>query len=130
VLFTWGHKQKGWEGLPGISFSPPTSGAAPLGFSDWGRTANNTSLMAAVQYGPAAKTLGGLGFLEPEAAPFFKSCGEGNHLAEALDICLSDLDSSGLLKSLNAASATPEQANRAHSSDDRFRRSPERILRS
>jgi hypothetical protein len=110
VLFTWGHKLDGRQGLPGISFNPPGGGAASLSFSDWGRTALNTSLMAAVQYGPAAKTLDGLGFLEPWSGPFFKACGEGPDLAQALDACVSNLDAFGLLNSLGADSATPEQA--------------------
>lgn len=110
VLFTWGHKLDGWQGLPGISFNPPGGGATSLSFSDWGRTALNTSLMAAVQYGPAAKTLDGLGFLEPGLGPFFKACGEGQDLALSLDACVSKLDVYGLLNSLGSGSATPEQA--------------------
>lgn len=112
VLFTWGHRLEGWQGLPGISFAPPKEGVVPLSFSDWGRTAINTSLMAAVQYGPAAKTLDGLGFLEPCGGTFFRVCGEGIQLAEALDRCLGPLDTSGLLDTLKPRSAGPEQARK------------------
>jgi hypothetical protein len=111
TLFTWSHKLEGLQGLPGISFNPPASGAVPLEFQPWGRTALNTSLMAAIQYGPAAKTLDGLGFLEPETGPFFRTCAEGRELAAALDFNLMAADVTHLLSSLAPASATPEVAH-------------------
>jgi hypothetical protein len=107
TLFTWSHKLEGLQGLPGISFSPPGNGAVPLEFQSWGRNAFNTSLMAAIQYGPAAKTLDGLGFLEPESGPFFRACAEGRELAAALDLNLMTADATHLLSSL----ATPEVAH-------------------
>lgn len=111
TLFTWSHKLEGLQGLPGISFNPPGDGLIPLDFSAWGRTALNTSLMAAIQYGPAAKTLDGLGFLEPESGPFFRACAEGRELAAALDAKLMAVDTAHLLSSLAAASATSDVAH-------------------
>lgn len=111
TLFTWSHKLEGLQGLPGISFNPPSNGAVPLEFQPWGRTALNTSLMAAIQYGPAAKTLDGLGFLEPESGPFFRACAEGRELAEALDFNLMAADVTHLLSSLAPDSATAEVAH-------------------
>src|SRR6266516_4189497 len=39
ILFTWGHKLQGIDGLPGITFGPPSTGegAVPLTFQDWKR---------------------------------------------------------------------------------------------
>ena len=111
VLFTWGHKLKNRQGLPGISFNPPGPGEVPLTFVDWKRNGQNTSLMAAVQYGPAAKAPSGLGFLDPVSGSFFRACGEGLHLAEALDASIGSVDTCGLLRSLNSAHATSAQAS-------------------
>lgn len=116
TLFTWSHKLEGLQGLPGISFSPPSNGAVPLEFAPWGRTALNTSLMAAIQYGPAAKTLDGLGFLEPESGRFFRACAEGRELAAALDLNLMNADTTHLLSSLAPKSATPETARALYQS--------------
>src|ERR1700744_1862187 len=96
---------------PRFFSTPPATGAAPLAFEPWGRTALNTSLMAAIQYGPAAKTLDGLGFLEPESGPFFRACAEGRELAAALDFNLMAADVTHLPSSLAPASATAEVAH-------------------
>jgi hypothetical protein len=96
TLFTWGHKLAGTTGVPGTDAKPPGQGAVPLDFASWKRSPVNTSLMAAVQYGPAAKTIDGLGFLEPL------------ELAEALDRKLCDF---ALLDDLGPAAATAEDAS-------------------
>lgn len=87
ILFTWGHKLKGFEGLPGISFGPPPEhhGKVPLTFQDWHRIPSSTGLMAAVNYGPALKTTIGLGFLNPIDREVFQPIGPGVKLARALD---------------------------------------------
>jgi hypothetical protein len=109
ILFTWGHKLNGIT-VPGSrDAKAPTSGPAPLDFAAWKRRAQNTSLMAAVTYGPASKTIDGLGFLEPRGGGFFKTVGEGVTLAETLNLHLSRFN---LLKDIEAARATAKQAAR------------------
>jgi hypothetical protein len=93
ILFTWGHKLHGVRDLPGIDAEPPRKGEGPvsLKFEDWGRNPANTSLMAAVNYGPAMKTHGGLNFIDPvesSGGEFFKVVGNGEKLAAALDALL------------------------------------------
>ena len=110
TLFTWSHDLKEVLGIPGLSFAPPGSGAVPLDFSSWQRNAANTSLMAAVQYGPAAKTIDGLGFLLPVERSFFQAVGEGIALAEALDRNVTRRDRNALLKDLRPTKATSNQA--------------------
>jgi hypothetical protein len=109
TLFTWGHKLYGSGGVPGIDAKPPANGSVPLSFAAWKRNAQNTSLMAAVQYGPAAKTIDGLGFLEPLGRGFFQVRGYGVALAQELDTALRRFE---LLKALEQASATAKQAER------------------
>jgi len=111
TLFTWSHDIKGITGIPGLSFEPPGPGAVPLDFASWKRNAANTSLMAAVQYGPAAKTIDGLGFLFPAGRSFFQTVGEGIALAEALDRSVTRRDRSSLLKDLRPIRATAKQAD-------------------
>ena len=65
--------------------------------------------MAAVQYGPAAKTIDGLGFLFPAGKSFFQTVGEGIALAEALDRNITNRDRNGLLKDLRPTKATAKQ---------------------
>ena len=110
TLFTWSHETQGVTGIPGLTFGPPGSGAVPLDFSSWKRDATNTSLMAAVQYGPAAKTIDGLGFLYPAGRSFFQTVGEGIALAEALDRNVTHRDRNALLKDLRPTKATAKQA--------------------
>lgn len=107
TLFTWGHKLNGVS-VPGSrDAKPPSEGAVPLDFAAWKRTAQNTSLMAAVTYGPPAKTIDGLGFLKPIEGGFFRTVGDGVELAERLN---QNLFRFNLLKTLTPASAGPEQA--------------------
>lgn len=110
TLFTWGHQRNGGR-VPGRDSNPPTSGVVPLDFAAWKRRAQNTSLMAAVQYGPASKTVDGLGFLEPLGRSFFQTVGHGVELAKALDNKLSRFD---LLRKLGPAKASPDQADRLY----------------
>jgi len=116
TLFTWSHDLNGVLGIPGLSFAPPGSGAVPLDFSSWQRNGANTSLMAAVQYGPAAKTIDGLGFLFPVEKSFFQTVGEGIALAEALDHNVTRRDRHALLKDLRPTKATAAQAKTMYES--------------
>ena len=101
VLFTWGHKLKGFEGLPGISFGPPqeSNGTVSLTFADWHRIPSSTGLMAAVNYGPALKTTIGLGFLNPIENDVFQPVRAGVALAHALD---QELQKHGLPSALHS----------------------------
>lgn len=90
VLFTWGaslHETS--ERIPGISATPPPekNGVKPLTFDAWGRVQSSTSLIAALWYGPASKTVTGLGFLSPVPGRggFFRVSSAGAALAQALD---------------------------------------------
>ncbi len=89
TLFTWGHRDLNIKGIPGVDTLPPaTDRLVELSFDAWKRSAANTSLMAAPTYGPASKNTGGLGFISPVAGVFYKTCGHGIKLAEALDSLL------------------------------------------
>ncbi|TLM67381.1 MAG: hypothetical protein FDZ69_04615 [Deltaproteobacteria bacterium] len=86
ILFTWGHRGVDPGGIPGITSVPPTpSGDVDLSFDAWSRSPDNTSLLAAPTYGPASKTTGGLGFIEPVKKNFYRTRGHGVKLAQALD---------------------------------------------
>jgi len=87
TLFTWGHVLNGVRGIPGTDAKVPAgeNGVVPLDFATWKKRPENTSLMAAVQYGPATKTLGGLGFLEQVDIGLYRACTPGIALAEALE---------------------------------------------
>lgn len=67
--------------------NPSADGQYALTFKDWKRVQSSTSLIAALWYGPASKTVTGLGFLMPipGRAGFFRVAGPGIRLAEALD---------------------------------------------
>lgn len=113
VLFTWGARIADAPGIPGKQASPPAGGkAVPLTFTEWKRVQTSTSLIAALWYGPASKTVTGLGFLEPVAPEFFRTVGHGITLAEALDNVLrSEPDLYGrLLDTLNFVEADEEDA--------------------
>jgi len=112
TLFTWGHQLHGIAGVPGRESRPPASNndRVTLSFSDWRRTAENTSLMAAVQYGPASKTTGGLGLLEPLEGGFHRVCGEGVALAETLDRSIVHRNAAQIVASLDADRATADEA--------------------
>ncbi|UWQ19067.1 hypothetical protein [Jannaschia sp. M317] len=90
VLFTWGASlHETAERIPGISATPPPDqdGVKPLTFDAWGRVQSSTSLIAALWYGPASKTVTGLGFLSPVPGRggFFRVSRAGAALAQALD---------------------------------------------
>lgn len=113
VLFTWGARIFDTPGIPGKQASPPAGGkAVPLTFTEWNRVQSSTSLIAALWYGPASKTVTGLGFLEPVASEFFRTVGQGIALAEALDNVLrSKPDLYGrLLDTLDPVEAGEEDA--------------------
>lgn len=95
TLFAWGHGVRGYTGAPGSRSSPPSAGVVALDFRSWGRSAANTSIMAAVRYGPSVKTTGGLGFLEPRKAGTFAVTEAGEALAVALDAELRPLAAYG-----------------------------------
>jgi hypothetical protein len=65
--------------------------------------------MAAVQYGPASKTLGGLGFLDPLEGGLHRACGEGVRLAQAIDQTISTCIGAHLL-GLEARRGTEDDA--------------------
>ena len=114
ILFTWGHILQGIGGIPGTDSRPPKSGIVPLDFESWKRIPTSTSLMAAVQYGPAAKISDGLGFIEPvpEARGMFRTTGFGIDLAEGLEGSLGGLDTRRLLGNLVRATGTENDARK------------------
>lgn len=107
VLFTWGHKLRNIQGAPGSSAACPEApgGWADLTFEAWARKPQNTSLQAAVQYGPAFRSQYGLGFAEAVDGGFSKVTPDGAELAEALDSLLSRNDRYDLLIDLAARKA-------------------------
>lgn len=90
ILFTWGARLDDTPNIPGKTAPPPesTDGQVELTFEAWGRVQNSTSLIAALWYGPAAKTLAGLGFLDPVRPELFRTAGRGELLAKNLDAVL------------------------------------------
>lgn len=86
-LFLWGHKLEGVNGVPGVTSEPTQfrAGQANLSFKSWDRKARNTSLQAAVQYGPSLSDRGGLGFLHQVERKLYQVTKRGEALAEALD---------------------------------------------
>lgn len=114
ILFTWGHVLNGVSGIPGTDSRPPRSEAASLDFESWKRIPTSTSLMAAVQYGPAAKVSDGLGFIEPvpDARGMFRTTGFGIQLAEGLESSLLGRDTRKVLGSLVGATGTENDANK------------------
>lgn len=112
ILFTWGHILEGVSGIPGTDSRPPKSGRVALDFESWGRIPSSTSLMAAVQYGPSAKTSGGLGFIEPvlQARGMYRTTGLGIEFAEALEASLGGRDRHKLLATLSNTTATESDA--------------------
>ena len=87
ILYTWGAKLTDAADLPGKTSEAPvgSDGKAELTFHAWGRVQSSTSLIAAIQYGPASKTLAGLGFLDPIGPELYRTTGRGIALARALD---------------------------------------------
>lgn len=90
VLFTWGASlHETAERIPGVTATPPPDrdGVKLLTFDAWGRVQSSTSLIAALWYGPASKTVTGLGFLSPVPGRggFFRASSAGAALAQSLD---------------------------------------------
>lgn len=111
ILFTWGHKLAGVERIPGTGAECPSGkNGVPLTFESWKRTFENTSLLAAVTYGPSLKFGYGLGFLEPTRRRVFRVCGEGISLAKALDQSLRTSSAYDLMESFNAFLGDKEMA--------------------
>ncbi|MBF0392498.1 MAG: hypothetical protein HQL38_07440 [Alphaproteobacteria bacterium] len=91
ILFTWGARLADWPGIPGKLAEPPQgSPGVPLTFKAWKRITTSTSLAAALWYGPASKTVTGLGFLMPVPGKggFLRTVGRGIDLAKGLDVRL------------------------------------------
>jgi len=118
TLFTWGHINNGTRGIPGFESQPPAakSGKVSLLFNDWNRKKQNTSIMAAVQYGPASKTINGLSFIKPLEDGYFKTCNEGINLAQALDVTLKKEHAYSIINDLNKNEATEENAKELYKS--------------
>jgi hypothetical protein len=116
VLFTWGARLVDAPRIPGKQAGPPESedGHVKLTFDAWGRVQNSTSLIAALWYGPASKTVTGLGFLAPVRSEFFRTVNEGVVLAESLDQVLRSSPDlySRLLDRLTATTATEDDARK------------------
>jgi hypothetical protein len=110
TLFTWSHVLHGVGGIPGTQAVAPKSG-----FASWKRQSGSTSLMAALQYGPAAKSPKGLGFIEQTESGLFRTTGYGNQLAEGLDKCLNGVGRAKLLRNLAEASATANEVSDLYS---------------
>ncbi len=97
TLFTWGHMLRGVSGVPGTDSEPP-AGSGPV------------SLRSAVQYGPATKTIGGLGFLAPSEKSVYRTTGRGVALAEAMDSQLRKRKSYRVLDMFEGSRASADQA--------------------
>jgi hypothetical protein len=115
VLFTWGARLADAPSVPGKQAEPPESddGRVQLTFDAWGRVQSSTSLIAALWYGPASKTVTGLGFLDPIRPEFFRTVGQGVELAKSLDGAMRrkpDLYAR-LLDTLGPVKATEDEAS-------------------
>lgn len=112
-LFLWGHQLSNVGGIPGLRSKPHEleKGKANLTFKAWRRSADNTSLQAAVQYGPSVKDRGGLGFIHQVDGPFFQVTKEGAGLAEALDASLQKRRAYSMLSDHEELFATETQAS-------------------
>jgi hypothetical protein len=83
-LVVWGAQLQSLSGVPGSSSKRPADAVVPLDFQSWNRSENNTSYLAAVQYGPSLSDLNGLGFLHWEG-PVPRVTTPGEKLARAFD---------------------------------------------
>jgi hypothetical protein len=112
-LFVWGHKLAGLSGVPGISSKvpEPIRGRVDLRFSSWKRSRANTSLEAAVQYGPSLLDLGGLGLIRKVSPGIYACTRRGRKLAMAFDEHLRDCSDYDFLTDLSNLGGTEEQAN-------------------
>lgn len=135
-LFTWAHLLEGSPAsLPGNGSVPPSGDdeeRVPLAFEAWSRDRTNTSLMAAVNYGPSSKTLGGLGFLEPVKGQFYRPTLAGTALAKALDAKLSRNAAYQVLDHLTNGEASAKEARQLFEDFDVLRASSQekKIFRS
>lgn len=111
-LFVWGHQLDGFIGMPGISSKVPASkdGKVDLRFSAWKRSRANTSLEAAVQYGPSLLDLGGLGLIHKVCDGIYACTKAGQSLGRALDEQLRKCSEYGYLTDLSRLDGTEEQA--------------------
>ena len=116
VLFTWGARLADYPRIPGKQADPPVAEreCLPLTFEDWSRVQTSTSLIAALWYGPASKTVTGLGFLMPvpRKPGFFRAVERGVALAEAFDHLLHTDNAryQQLLATLKVVTASEEDA--------------------
>jgi hypothetical protein len=110
TLFTWGHVLNSIGGLPGTDAKPPGSGYVPLDFKSWKRTFDSTSLMAAIQYGPPAKSKYGLAIIETTEHGLSRATGEGVELAKALESKTAGLGRYKLTEDIARTSATEADA--------------------
>src|SRR5579883_765514 len=111
LLFTWSHVLNGVQGIPGTRAVPPDGGRVPLDFGSWKRKPDSTSLLAAIQYGPPAKSTYGLAFIEETESGLLRTAGNGIELAEALDRCMSGSERKRLLQDIGEASATSNEVS-------------------
>ncbi len=111
-LFVWSHKLADIGGMPGISVKVPPSknGKVDLRFSAWKRSRTNTSLEAAVQYGPSLLDLGGLGLIHKFETGIYVCNPGGRQLAKALDDRLRECPEYEFLTDLLQLEGTEEQA--------------------
>jgi hypothetical protein len=111
-LFLWGHQLEDLRGIPGFLAEPKefNAGKANLSFKSWGRNAQNTSLQAAVQYGPSLSDRGGLGFLHKVEKHFYQVTKQGEALAKALDERLRKRDSYESLINIRSMHASETEA--------------------
>lgn len=111
-LFVWGHKLADLGGVPGISAKIPTpnNGKVDLRFAAWKRSRTNTSLEAAVQYGPSLLDLGGLGLIHKVSTGIYVCNRAGRRLAEALDARLRQCPEYPFVTDISRLEGTEEQA--------------------
>ncbi len=111
-LFVWSHKIADIGGMPGISVKVPPSkdGKVDLRFAAWKRSRINTSLEAAVQYGPSLLDLGGLGLIHKIENGIYGCNPGGRKLAKALDDRLRLCPEYDFLTDLSQLEGTEEQA--------------------
>ena len=109
VLFTWSHVLNGIQGIPGTRANVPSGSRVPLDFASWKRKPDSTSLLAAIQYGPPAKSTYGLSFIEESESGLLRTTGNGIQLAEALDHSLDGVGRRKLLQDIGEASATANE---------------------
>lgn len=112
TLFTWSHKLDGRTGLPGIDATPnEASEPYRLEFSNWGRLAGSTDIMAAVQYGPSVKAPNGIGYLIPKTAGVFAVNEKVMPAVQAIDEVLRRFPIYSKLETLESFTATSAEVS-------------------